>query len=236
MMAKLIPKSLCDCKLECYSERGILSYFFFRYLTKRVNFQKFLKYIFPQKFYDFEVQEFSIFSELDLGNQGFGKPDGGFFFKINDQNHFVFFEGKFNESFIKSSRGKVYNSSARGQIELKMRLVACVFSSPKNFEKKWVSENDEIKKHYEKTDCFYKNRKDEFRRLNLKGGVQRLFCDYFFKCQKANIYFLIATKDNEDPFVDLPENVQPSFPNQTWEEIKKQLLWVSADYIENLNE
>ena len=67
----------------CYSERGLMSYFMFVELPKRMG--DFLKALeFPKNvlnpFKDIVPTNAIIFSELDFGKQGFGCPDGAIYF------------------------------------------------------------------------------------------------------------------------------------------------------------
>lgn len=235
-MTKLIQKPLKDCLAECYSERGILSYFFFRYLPKKKNFKRFINSVFPAEFRSWYVQEYVIFSELVLGPEGFGSPDGAFYFKANSERFFVFFEGKFNSTYRESLRGS-YNSSGKGQIELKFRMVQSAFDTQGNFiPAETISENAELREHFQNSDVFYVGRKDGFRKLHLRDGVGRVFSDYISKCQKDNIFVLIATNDSENPFDSIEEVERPSLPGTSWVDIRRKILWIPAKEIEDATE
>lgn len=185
-----------------------------------------------------QIENLAIFSELDLGNEGFGKPDGAFRFDYGAERYFFFVEGKFNETYRKSCKNKSYNSTIQGQIELKMRFINRVFQ-PNIESLSYISEDGTIKDFYKEKDIFYKKRPtntggSSFRRLWIKDGVKRLIEEYIQPCSLENIFYLVITCDGNSPFESLEIELRPSFPDRTWEEIKQQLCWISAESIENL--
>src|SRR5262245_32438519 len=102
-MAKLIKKHKGDITFACYSERGIVAHLMFRVLPEKLC--EFLKTMcFPQgvahPFADAvagDITDITIFSELDFGTEGFGKPDGGLWFRFKRTPYMIFLEGKANE-------------------------------------------------------------------------------------------------------------------------------------------
>lgn len=234
-VAELVQKNSGDTILECYSERGLLSYFFFRYLAKKENFSDFLNKLFKGRGQFTNLSNVALFSELDLGNKGFGKPDGAFYFESNKKPYFVFVEGKCNETYLQACNKSVkyYNSSIKGQLELKLRLVSCIRED--SLEQGVIQEDEEIKDFFKGRDVFYLNNPTSFRKVQLRSGVKRLFSDYLRRCNRESIFILVISKDKFSPFDKLKEDLQPNSHNLTWKEIQKQLLWENANYIESLS-
>ena len=81
-MAQLYLKQEDNAQLGCYSERGLMSYFMFHVLPRRIT--EFLNEIVFSA--DAEnpfaappgnlLEQLTIFSELGFGSEGFGNPDG----------------------------------------------------------------------------------------------------------------------------------------------------------------
>jgi hypothetical protein len=126
-MAELILKPATpSTRFGCYSERGLMSYFMFVVLPSQVG-----DFLADLRFPAGEVKPFddwrgmqprsTIFSELNLGSEGFGSPDGAVFVEGPDPS-MVFLETKLNESYEASCRRSDYNSTIRGQLELRWRL------------------------------------------------------------------------------------------------------------------
>lgn len=158
-MAQLIVKHKGDITFACYSERGIIAHLMFRVLPEAPD--EFLRLlVFPQGVPNpfaaatrDQLKDVVLFSEMDFGNVGFGKPDGAIAFRLRGTAYFVFLEGKANETYAKSCKegdapattcdtvtpiatmtGTVptpgeaqaaagYNSTIRGQLELRYRMV-----------------------------------------------------------------------------------------------------------------
>lgn len=169
-MAQLIMKRAGDVAFGCYSERGIISHLVYRVLPQKLD--EFLRLLsFPgasaNPFADAtaaDLSEITLFSELDFGTEGFGKPDGAVRFRFRNAAYFIFIEGKVNETYaasckVRSRRQKKrepldgvteapipttapvapeltapasgsgsrttqgYNSTIRGQLELRYRMV-----------------------------------------------------------------------------------------------------------------
>ena len=131
----------------CYSERGLMSYFMFIDLPELM--QKFLKALsFPEgvgsPFNDITITKAIIFSELDLGKkEGFGCPDGAIYFEHNGKKTMILIEVKANETYAKSYNPKKkykkgYNSTIKGQLELRWRMKELLFNE--------CFCNDELKK------------------------------------------------------------------------------------------
>lgn len=214
--------------LGCYSERGIMSYYFFNFLPNE-GIEHFINLITtgnyenetPQEWKDINIQEADIeaiiYSELDLGKGGFGSPDGAVYFKIGEEAYFIFIEAKFNESYKQSCKKKNYNSTLKGQLELKNRFVEALYGEDEKVEVKNI-----IVKDFENTES-----NESKRTLELKEGVYK-FCKIFEKVDKSNIYYLGITKESKknkdkNPF---KYDGRPSINS-------KKLLWLPADAIED---
>lgn len=169
-MAQLIKKYKDGVTFGCYSERGIISHLMFRVLPRALD--EFLGLlVYPSgvgnRFTGVktnDLSEITVFSEMDFGNVGFGKPDGAVSFRLGDARYFMFIEGKTNETYEVSCKvknrsrkkedpmttleialnaaptttggvqpiptgstekrsTKGYNSTIRGQLELRYRMV-----------------------------------------------------------------------------------------------------------------
>jgi len=248
------------CTMECYSERGILSWFFFRHLVKLENFQALLEKVFPEEKLEVikDIREYAVFSEFVLGSVGFGNPDGALYFdtgeKDNKGKYFIFFEGKLNESYSDSCTNKPdkYNSSIKGQIELKWRFIEAL--SEVNYGVDRIQETKNTKEAYgvggenPVVDIFYEKRQGKdyeyiFRHVLLKDGVKKLYESYLKYVHSDNFYVLISTKENTNPFTS--SNIEwPWFPDIRDEleveggkkicpsaDRKNHLLWLPAEYI-----
>lgn len=161
-MAQLIMKRAGDVAFACYSERGIIAHLMFRILPQALDeFLQLLKFPkdVPNPFAAAtrdQLRDVVLFSEMDFGNVGFGKPDGAIAFSFREVTYFLFLEGKANETYAKSckeddkpvtcnpdaSTGILkhppseeaaapeavqavagYNSTIRGQLELRYRMI-----------------------------------------------------------------------------------------------------------------
>ncbi|WP_291167816.1 hypothetical protein [Gimesia sp.] len=172
-----------------------------------------------------------IFSELDLGKQGFGCPDGAIYVECPDPT-MLFLEVKLNETYEKSCRGKSYNSTLQGQLELKWRFALLYinrsFTTHNNV--KYLQETPVFRNFYKDVggDPFYKDDEiDEdwpgsWRRLKIVDGVKN-FTDLLAKCDDR-VYFAAITKDERNPF----DNSNPKLPRcaeKEWPEVSSQFCW-----------
>lgn len=230
-MAELFTKKNKNCTFECYSERGLLAYFMFRFLPQGKNLQNFLNgIVFPEKinnpFQHKDITDKVFFSELEFGKRdGFGCPDGAICFKINGNNNMLFIEGKFNETYGKSCKTKYetkhYYSTIRGQLELRW-LCMSLYKNGKDLEEKGYKyiqgERDILR--------------ERPRKLKLIDGVKPIFDKYIHKCDENNIYFLCITKDEDNPFNKLDNKLNTY--GMEWDNAKKRFCWCSVDYIVDL--
>ena len=184
-MARLIivpnTETNSKCKIGCYSERGCFSYLFFRYLTQSRNFYEFLGLIgFPliKDFSENDINEYTLFSELNLG--GFGSPDGGFLFVVGGNKYFVFVEGKFNESYTQSLNLGIgsdkYASTIKGQVELKYRMIYSWLKLNNNVHNpEIIVENVDIASFYgKKNDSYYTNTAHDVRVKKAESNLNKL--------------------------------------------------------------
>ena len=251
----------------CYSERGLMSYFMFVELPKRMG--DFLKALeFPKNvlnpFKDIIPTNAIIFSELDFGKQGFGCPDGAIYFEYKKGDEtistMILIEAKADETYAKSCKKKKYNSTIKGQLELRWRMKELLLNECfcnnkiQEHEKgnKYLRENELMRNSYtgnnnQPHDDFYtKNRIDSANKLNSmrrliinkkKSGVEFLI-NKMIKCENR-VYFLVISKDEKDsnPFntsINLPLCYKMNEGKEDWNESKKQFCWLPITTIEEL--
>lgn len=242
-MAELFFRRANDtCDFGCYSERGIMSYFMFVHLPDRVgDFLSRLQFAHgcPNPFSEYQGKspKSTIFSELDFGNEGFGKPDGAIYVECPEPM-MLLIEVKLNETYAQSCKITTkndYNSTIKGQLELKWRLSHLHATTQRHVHKKngYIRETPELKKIYGKQDRFYgeKKREDEkkhsaWRRLKVVDGVSR-FLDYLDKCE-GRVYFCAITKENGNPFNNSDDTNMPVCGSMPWADAKKQFCWLPA--------
>ena len=131
----------------------------------------------------------TILSELSFGNEGFGSPDGAVYVECDDPT-MLFIEVKSNESYAKSCRGNSYNSTIRGQLELKWRMTQLHHSKCHHHNgNRYIKESSEFKAVYGERDDFYRatQRQDEkwlgsWRRLRIAKGVEN-FLNLLARCE-----------------------------------------------------
>jgi hypothetical protein len=247
----------------CYSERGLMSYFMFVELPKRMgDFLKALEFPknVPNPFKDIIPTNAIIFSELDFGKQGFGCPDGAIYFENNGISTMILIEVKADESYAKSCKKKKYNSTIKGQLELRWRMKELILNkcfcdnklTPYTKGKKYLREIKSMRDFYtgnnnQPHDDFYtKNRIDSGNKLNSmrrliinekESGVEFLI-NKMIECENR-IYFLIISKDekNSNPFNtvnNLPLCYKMAEEKEDWEGSKKQFCWIPITTIEEL--
>ena len=243
-MAELTLRTFNDSiDFGCYGERGLLSYFMFRQLPNELPM--FLKSLhFPHGAYNpfgnliVEPARAIIYSELSFGNEGFGSPDGAIYIEWPDPM-MIFVEVKANETYSESFKNESYNSTLKGQLELKWRLVSSYFSERVSALNKteYVHEDKALKEYYtldnERCDDFYRaeGRRDEkqvgsWRRLQITNGVKK-FLDMLSKT-KGRVIFLAITTDRTNPF-DEPETKLPRCYGKEWTVAKHQFCWLPID-------
>jgi len=252
-MAKLYRKNVDGVQLGCYSERGLLSYFMFRVLPVTDQLTKFLGQVkFPdnrtspfKKIHSGELQNVTLFSELDFGNRGFGKPDGAISFRHKDHQFLIMIEVKLNQSYEASCATAHYNSTIRGQLELKWRLMT-ILKSNKPTETvlgvNYIFENVDMIRSYRSIDVeMYRTNEPveslgiNRRRLRPIGGVGDFVRDFVEPCPFQNIYYLALTDDNANPF-DCHQNLRPRCfdeNGQVVDHAMKQFCWIDKKEIEN---
>lgn len=247
-MAKLYPKIVGATTFACYSERGIVAYFMLRILP--VNPTSFIRQfedgagnkpfatLQPES-----ISDLTIFSELGFGSKhGFGNPDGAIYFRATGEPHLFFYEAKFNETYRGSCKGKSYNSTIQGQLELKWRLLALFHQGAFQTHNgtKYVVETPAFAAEYAKDDRFYTPNPlkqaasglGAFRHLRFKDGVKVILDSYVNKCQPDHVFFLISTNDATNPLTD-NSTKRPRCLGKTWDDVKRQFCWISNTIIEN---
>ena len=300
--AKMYMKpSKTDIQFGCYSERGLMSYFMFIVLPELMP--KFLKALrFPncdenlfEKIKNEDITNAIIFSELDLGKTvGFGCPDGAIYFEYNGKKTMILIEVKANEIYEKSYNPKKeykkgYNSTIKGQLELRWRMKELLLNecfcndNPNEYndkKKTYLREIGSVRDFYLKDedakvkpqphDRFYtKNKMDDenslasWRRLIInetgkdkdESGVKK-FIDELQKCKNEDVYFLVISMDEKNPFFcddqNKPRNSKVVFPQCStikkkpdieleeysceelpWKNAKRQFCWLPITWIEN---
>lgn len=225
----------------CYSERGLMSYFMFVQLPN--NLKEFLKSLqFPKDvphpfaIMNEPITKSIIFSELSFGNEGFGSPDGAIYVEWPTPT-MIFIEIKANETYEQSFKNESYNSTLKGQLELKWRLVSSYFSDREFILDRsvYLHEDKELKEFYTLDDArcdeFYRSdiRKDEklvssWRRLQKTEGVKE-FLDTLGRTRER-VFYLSITTDQTNPF-DGKDTKMPRCYGKNWSEAKQQFCWLS---------
>jgi len=229
-----------------------MSYFMFidlpKYLPEFLQALKFPKGV-GSPFNDITITNAIIFSELDLGKkEGFGCPDGAIYFEYKKDDKtistMILIEVKANETYVESYNPKKeykkgYNSTIKGQLELRWRMKELLFNecfcndnpNEYNDEKKtYLREIGSVRDFYVEDkdaevkplphDRFYDN-KDEnslasWRRLivNETGKDKdksgvKKFIDKLQGCENE-VYFLVISKDEKNPFDSDDQNKPPN--------------------------
>jgi hypothetical protein len=243
-MAELILKhATSTTRFGCYSERGLMSYFMFVVLPAQVgDFLTDLR--FPRGVHSPFADrngthpKTTIFSELNFGNEGFGCPDGAVFVEAPDPA-MLFLETKLNESYLTSCGGASYNSTIRGQLELRWRMTQLHRSKCHQVYKgkTYIQENAEFKATYKAADsAFYghNKRRDEtlrgsWRRLKITQGVEA-FLDLLTRCEDR-VYFCAITKDEQNPLDSVEARFLPRCGNADWPATKQHFCWLPVTRI-----
>ncbi len=178
-----------------------------------------------------------LFSELHLSNKGFGCPDGAIYVECPKPT-MVFIEVNLNETYQKSCRGKDYNSTIRGQLELKWRMTELHRSKSHRVHKSinYIIESPAFKAIYQDRDDFYRaaERQDEsklgsWRRLRIDKGV-REFLQLLVPCEDR-VYFCASTNESLNPFDTVSRDLLPRCGNQKWEESKRYFCWLPVSFL-----
>jgi hypothetical protein len=246
-MAKLYLRHVDGVQLGCYSERGLLSYFMSRVLPVRLT--EFLKLAQTDDgncpFAGMEqARAVTLLSELDFGNEGFGKPDGAISFRHNDRQFLILIEVKLNHSYQASCEMPAYNSTIRGQLELKWRLMKLFTSDqikPEN-NVRYVVENDDMIHCYKHHDPMYPPNvnvanlgRGRRRRLRLVEGVGDFFRDYVEPCAFKDIFYLALTRDDKNP-LDGEQNLRPLCCDENGQIVNdaiQQFCWINKQVLED---
>jgi hypothetical protein len=182
--------------------------------------------------------ETTIFSELNFGSEGFGCPDGAVFVK-GPEPAMLFLETKLNESYTASCQKPSYNSSIRGQLELRWRMTELHRSKCHQVygNTRYIQETADFKKVYMEADsAFYghEDRQDEswpgsWRRLRIADGVG-MFLDLLDQ-SGSRVYFCAITKDERNPFDVIDPSLLPRCGNGDWKNTRRQFCWLPVSRI-----
>jgi hypothetical protein len=247
-MANLYRKTIGNTTLRCYSERGLMSYFMFHVLPDRM--QDFLRNIefsrnSPNRLHGIpKFEELTLFSELGFGNEGFGNPDGAIWFRHEGRPVLIMIEVKLNQTWQQSCRATAsYNSTIRGQLELKWRLMT-LYKSGRFTDilgVRYIVENDGLIEGFREYDSKYANVNDMLklgfegrRRLRLVQGVGEFFKEYVAPTNFEDIYYLALTNERKNPLDHLPD-LRPRCIGENGQEVAdglNQFCWASKDVIE----
>jgi hypothetical protein len=253
-------------RLMLYSERGLLSHLFhdmliadpFPMLEAATNATG----ISLRKALDIQhVQGFAVYTEFDLGAQGFGSPDGGLLLIGERRRAFIFIEGKailFPLSFKdpdvvaqpirdlnwdlldldRIMRDNIFNSSINGQMELKWRFVNALRKSPLSASNQQFVTEQAVKLPLEilKCDRFYWRR-----RLNPRPEVtddwRRVevggeLRQLFKDLRPVEDYYLLAiTADTEAP-VDYLKRIRLfTEDGAPLEDASRFIYWLPIEFI-----
>jgi hypothetical protein len=212
-VATLYRRVIGETTLRCYSERGLMSYFMFHVLSQRIeDFLQRIEFAGNSQNRLRDLRQFdglTLFSELGFGSEGFGNPDDAIWFRYEGVPFLILIEVKLNQTWKQSCRPTAsYNSTIRGQLELKWRLMSLYKSCDPTviFGIRYVVENDMLIERYMERDDKYADVKDilrlgleERRRLRLVAGVGEFFNEYVCPCAFENIFYLSLTKDEHNP-------------------------------------
>jgi hypothetical protein len=248
-MAKLYLRTTDAVTLGCYSERGIMSYFMFRVLASRLS--EFLALAQfsngnPNRLkLDGPPQDIALFSELDFGNEGFGKPDGAIWFRHRDRPHLVLMEVKLNQSYRAAcSPTASYNSTIRGQLELKWRLMRLFKAGQIVTDDgvQYVAECDPMLAFYRDKDRIYSRSAvggplvlGNRRRLRLVQGVGEFFQRFVTPCAFEDIFYIALTVDTGNP-LDSNKDLLPRCCDAAGcpdESAVRQFAWINTSVLES---
>ena len=209
-MSAFIKKKIDnDINLYLYSERGKLDLLYHYYLNSLHKFSILLESCTNKN--DSlgglvsGYKSFTLFSEFDLGKEGFGSPDGCI---VTDNGFVIFIEGKnikFQDSLKLPNKGNIkgFNSSINGQIELRWRFINAFL----HMQGDKISERNILLDEYKEFDVFYENTKRKafetsndakYRRLADKDLLKDI-SEIFKNISIEKVFFLVVTKDTDYP-------------------------------------
>lgn len=232
--------------LHLYSERGLLGY----YLCNVVGPLSLLKaarnldgVTLMNSLGAGDLQHFAAYTEFDLGNNGFGCPDGGLLLVSDLWRAFVFIEVKVC-SFARSFRCpptpnalvRDFNSSINGQMELKWRFVNALRTSLDNESGPIVTEQTvTIAPEIRDSDRFYWTRPQkssnpaDWRRTGMGGDLQSIFNDLR---SVGRFCILSITADDQIPIKLLREIRLFKEDGTPLPNIADVIFWLPLSFIE----
>ena len=224
-----------------YSERGIMDYFYKRLTENNENWRELL-----EEYIHFSNDEtilsatesIDVIGEIDFGKNGFGSPDGiiiGYKDEKKEKISFLMFIEAKITSYGQSVRNHYsrndeniyvivkdgYNSTIKGQIELRYRFLRSLFYH-RNRNDGTIAEPQRMIHLYRCYDIKYAEEEYTPRRLNMDGGlkhIRRLLLsamDRNFKNFFKKTFFICATIENNGindrkSFVNSYNDVLPKF-------------------------
>ena len=256
-------------KLKLYSERGLLTYFLSILALNQP--EEFLKEAVNGKGQHLsetincnncnDIKSLEVYCEFELGNEGFGNPDGGILIEDNQsKKYFIFIEAKstsFDKSFCDMAklnalrsefdnavdavdakecrRKNTFNSTINGQIELRWRFVQAFKCALKNNEH-MVTEQNVKRREYSTYDKFYW-RREKTPEKNESANYRRVDMEEDLRCLYESLravedfYFLAITDDQEFPR-QLNDTRLIEGDDKNVKGIEKYLYWLPINFIE----
>lgn len=209
-----------------YSERGLMTYLTNFYLPK--EWESFLREAImysEESLYDVifkdtnssMVNRVVLFNELDFGKRdGFGCPDGAIYIEINEgRGIWIFIDAKLDSYLQSIKAAKVgepgYNSTIKGQMELKWRMLLGIEEYKKNGG---LFILDVGKEFYAHKDIFYNrdSHRNLCRRLRVEGTIKDIFNKMWTKTDFDDFYFVAAVGSNKSIEFPAKEDM-PTFFN-----------------------
>lgn len=251
--------------LHFYSERGLLTFLFSNLLlTKPLESLSCAVNSLGETLTNIikfdNTSKISVFTEFELGSEGFGSPDGALLVESNGLKSFIFIEAKaipFEMSYIDpNSIVKIlreldpnsvgfesllnqnkFNSSINGQIELKWRFVQAFQNSIHKSQHLITELNTKLSEEYLNVDRFYwrrnlkPNKNDPSDWRRVNMGNDLLHLYDSLK-DVDYFYFLCITKDDEFP--DGLKKIRFIDGNdKKISEQQKLIFWLPINFIEN---
>lgn len=234
-MAELYQLQYGNVTFECYSERGVMSCVMFHALGQPRQFERFLRSIHFDSTVESplrsgEITKMTFFSELHLGNGGFGQPDGAIYFELERVPHLLMIEAKANASYRTTTRGRKYANQTRGQLERHYRSV-WLYKNGHIRERRGIRELREEQSSFAYT---YTDDENTMRILRLQEGVGRFFDEYVQKVDLAASFFLLISNESSFPFGELNADIRPRCYGQTWDTANRHFCWLPWSELEQL--
>ena len=257
------PTNPDDDSLWLYSERGVMSYLFaqiWRELPERILeiAETVTGETLGQRVG--ELRKFRVLTEFELGNLGFGSPDGALMIQNNDHEwHFVFIETK-RKSWVDSSEAPTtrnpeqlklasssqlnswcernkFNSSINGQLEMRCRFVNA-FRNSIHSKSTLVIER-EVPEVLMNCDRFYwrrqlnpdVNRIEDWRRVEMGADLRPLW--KALESVSDRFYYLAITNEEVAPDMSTVRLFDSDGERMAEESAQTRLFWMSLSHLTN---